>query len=84
MLLLVEPTSGLVPIGMRDARDWIAAARADGCTVLVSSHVLSEVERTCDHVAILAEGRLAASGALDEVVREGESLEDAFVRWVHG
>jgi ABC-2 type transport system ATP-binding protein len=50
--------------------------------VLVSSHVLSEVERTCDHVAILDGGRVAAQGSLDAVLRPGESLEDAFVRLV--
>ena len=82
IVLLDEPTSGLDPIGIRDARGWIQAARDRGCTVLVSSHVLSEVERICDRIAILHEGRIAAQGSLDEIVREGESLEDAFVRVV--
>jgi ABC-2 type transport system ATP-binding protein len=82
ILLLDEPASGLDPIGIRDAREWIGEARARGATVLVSSHGLSEVERVCDRVAILHEGRVVASGALDEVVEPGESLEDAFVRWV--
>jgi ABC-2 type transport system ATP-binding protein len=82
LLLLDEPTSGLDPLGVRDARDWILAARARGASVLVSSHVLSEVERTCDHVAILNGGRVAAQGPLDSVLRPGESLEDAFVRLV--
>jgi ABC-type multidrug transport system ATPase subunit len=84
LLLLDEPTSGLDPLGVRDAREWIAQARAAGASVLVSSHVLSEVERTCDRVAILHEGALRASGSLDDVVRPGESLEDAFVRQVRG
>ena len=84
LLLLDEPTTGLDPLGVRDARDWIQRARARGATVLVSSHVLSEVERTCDHVAILDGGRIVASGALDSVVHAGESLEDAFVRLVRG
>ena len=84
LLLLDEPTSGLDPIGVREARDWIQAARERGCTVLVSSHVLSEVERTCDHAAILHEGVVAAQGPIDELVRPGENLEDAFVRVVRG
>jgi ABC-2 type transport system ATP-binding protein len=84
LLLLDEPTSGLDPIGMRDARQWIDAARQEGSTVLVSSHVLSQVERTCDRVVILHQGRVAAEGPIGEIVREGEELEDAFVRLVGG
>ena len=82
LLILDEPTSGLDPIGVRDARDWILAARERGASVLVSSHILSEVERICDRVVILHKGRVAASGALEDVVAQGESLEDAFVRLV--
>jgi ABC-2 type transport system ATP-binding protein len=82
LLLLDEPTSGLDPLGVRDARDWILAARARGASVLVSSHVLSEVERTCDQIAILNQGRVAAQGPLGSLLRPGESLEDAFVRSV--
>ena len=82
LLILDEPTSGLDPIGVRDARDWILAARERGCSVLVSSHLLSEVERTCDQVAIIDEGTLIAKGGLDELVEEGETLEEAFVRRV--
>jgi ABC-2 type transport system ATP-binding protein len=84
LLVLDEPTSGLDPLGIRDARGWIQAARERGAALLVSSHTLSEVERTCDRVAILNEGRLAASGALSELVGPGESLEDVFVRAVRG
>jgi ABC-2 type transport system ATP-binding protein len=84
LLLLDEPTSGLDPIGVRDARDWIQTARERGCSVLMSSHILSEVERVCDRIAIVNEGRIAASGSVDELVRPGENLEDAFVRVVRG
>ena len=84
VLLLDEPTSGLDPLGIRDAREWIVAARERGCSVLISSHVLSEVEQVCDEVVILHGGRVAASGALADVLEPGESLEDAFVRVVRG
>jgi ABC-2 type transport system ATP-binding protein len=83
-LLLDEPTTGLDPIGVRDARDWIQAARERGCSVLMSSHILSEVERVCDRIAIVNEGQIAASGAVDELVGPDENLEDAFVRIVRG
>jgi ABC-2 type transport system ATP-binding protein len=84
LLFLDEPTSGLDPLGVRDARDWIQAARGEGRTLLISSHVLTEVEKVCDHIVILHEGRMAASGALGALVLAGESLEDAFVRIVRG
>jgi ABC-2 type transport system ATP-binding protein len=84
LLVLDEPTSGLDPLGIRDARGWILAARERDAALLVSSHGLSEVERTCDRIAILNEGKLAASGALSELAQPGESLEDVFVRAVRG
>jgi ABC-2 type transport system ATP-binding protein len=84
LLLLDEPTSGLDPLGVRDARDWILAARQRGRTLLVSSHLLTEVERTCDHVVVLHQGRIAASGTVAEIVAPGESLEDAYVRIIRG
>jgi len=84
LLVLDEPTSGLDPLGIRDARGWILAARERGAALLVSSHGLSEVERTCDRIAILNEGKLAANGALAELAQPGESLEDVFVRAVGG
>jgi len=84
LLILDEPTSGLDPLGVRDARGWLQTARARGAALLISSHGLSEVERTCDRIAILNEGRLVTSGALSELVQPGESLEDVFVRAVRG
>ena len=77
-------TSGLDPIGVRDARTWIQSARERGATILVSSHILSEVERMCDRIAIMHEGRIVASGPLAELLLPGEDLEDAFVRIVRG
>jgi ABC-2 type transport system ATP-binding protein len=82
LLFLDEPTSGLDPIGMRQARDWISGARDRGCSILVSSHQLLEVERVCDSVAVLDRGKLLAQGSIDSVVAPGEALEDAFVRLI--
>ncbi len=82
LLILDEPTSGLDPLGVRDARGWIQAAHERGCSVLVSSHTLSEVERICDQITILDRGRVVANGPLTTLVGPGETLEDAFVRAV--
>jgi len=84
LLILDEPTSGLDPLGVRDARGWLQAAHERGAALLLSSHGLSEVERTCDRIAILDEGRLVSSGALAELAQPGETLEDVFVRAVRG
>jgi ABC-2 type transport system ATP-binding protein len=82
LLVLDEPTSGLDPLGIRDARGWIEAERARGATIILCSHQLSEVERSCDHAAILDRGRIAAEGPLSTLIGPGESLEDVFVRRV--
>ncbi|MGH4014376.1 MAG: ABC transporter ATP-binding protein [Pseudonocardiaceae bacterium] len=64
LVVLDEPTNGLDPAGTRDVRRIIAELHADGATVLVSSHLLAEVEATCTHVAVLAQGSLIAAGPL--------------------
>jgi ABC-2 type transport system ATP-binding protein len=64
LLLLDEPTSGLDPLMERAFRDCVTDARARGQTVLLSSHILSEVEALCDRVAILRAGRLVEIGTL--------------------
>ena len=58
LVVLDEPTSALDPVGRRDVRDLILDLRADGATVLLNSHLLSEVEQVCDDVAILRHGRV--------------------------
>jgi len=65
LIFLDEPTSALDPIGRRDVRDIIRAARDRGATVFLNSHLLTEVERVCDRVAIVDHGRMIASGAPD-------------------
>ncbi|HZC72015.1 MAG TPA: ABC transporter ATP-binding protein [Jatrophihabitans sp.] len=62
LLILDEPTNGLDPAGMSDMRDLIARIAADGRTVLVSSHLLSELEQICDWLMIIEAGRLVYAG----------------------
>jgi len=68
LILLDEPTSALDPVGRMDVRAIVRAARDRGATVILNSHLLTEVERVCDRVVILHHGRVIASGTLDEVV----------------
>jgi ABC-2 type transport system ATP-binding protein len=72
LLLLDEPTNGLDPGGMRDMRQLIAQLADDGLTVLLSSHLMNEVEQLCSRLAIIAKGQIRFSGTLEEL-RAGES-----------
>jgi ABC-2 type transport system ATP-binding protein len=80
VLVLDEPTNGLDPAGVRWLRDLLRSMAADGRTVLVSSHLLSEVARTVDRVVVIDRGRLVAEGPVTDLTLAGESLEDAFLR----
>jgi ABC-2 type transport system ATP-binding protein len=71
ILLLDEPTNGLDPGGIRDFRSLLKDVAAEGVTVFLSSHLLTEVERLCDRVAIVHRGRLAAAGPLAELEGTG-------------
>jgi ABC-2 type transport system ATP-binding protein len=67
LLLLDEPTTGLDPAGMRDMREMIRRLAGDGITVMLSSHLLVEVEEVCNRVAIIHNGRIAFEGELAEL-----------------
>jgi ABC-type multidrug transport system ATPase subunit len=71
LVILDEPTNGLDPAGTREVRQVIADLHAAGTTVIVSSHLLAEVEATCTHVAVLHRGSLVAQGALDSLLDAG-------------
>lgn len=62
VLILDEPTSALDPIGRRDVRDLVMRLRGEGVTIVLNSHLLGEVERTCDRVVILDRGRVVEAG----------------------
>lgn len=75
LLILDEPTNGLDPIGIEELRDLIRSFPAHGITVLVSSHILTEVQQMADRIGIIYEGRLA----YEDVLRPGEDLEKLFM-----
>jgi ABC-2 type transport system ATP-binding protein len=77
LLILDEPANGLDPAGIVEVRDLLRGLGAEGRTVFVSSHILSEVQQMADRVAIVARGRLVASGSVREVLESGR---DAGVR----
>jgi ABC-2 type transport system ATP-binding protein len=68
LLILDEPTNGLDPAGIRDIRDMIRGLGESGVTVLLSSHILAEVQQVCHSVSIIGNGRLLASGPVAELV----------------
>ncbi len=78
VLLLDEPTSALDPVGRRVVRDLLAEVRSQGIAVMLSSHLLSEVELVCDRVAILVGGQIVAGGTPAELARpRGIEVETA-------
>ncbi|HEX6680083.1 MAG TPA: ABC transporter ATP-binding protein [Gaiellaceae bacterium] len=68
LLLLDEPTTGLDPAGMRDMRDLVRRLASEGLTVLLSSHLLGEVEELCNRVAIIRKGRIVYEGQLQDLL----------------
>ena len=69
VLFLDEPTDGVDPVGRREIRDILKLTKSRGTTVFINSHLLSEVERTCDRVAILHRGQVIREGSVEELTR---------------
>ena len=72
LVVLDEPTSALDPLGRADVRDIVLSLRSRGVAVLLNSHLIGEVERVCDRVVVLAHGRVAAAGTLEELLGQHE------------
>ncbi len=70
LLILDEPTNGLDPQGTREVRNLIRSLADEGITVFVSSHLLSEIEMLCSHVAVMNAGRIVAQGSLEDLRNE--------------
>ena len=75
LLILDEPTNGLDPVGIEELRELIRSFPAKGITVILSSHILSEVQQTADHIGIIAGGVLGYEGKLNA----NENLEQLFM-----
>jgi ABC-2 type transport system ATP-binding protein len=73
LLLLDEPTTGLDPAGMRDMRDLVRRLASEGITILLSSHLLYEVEDLCNRVAIIRKGRIVYQGELRDLLATASS-----------
>ena len=78
LLILDEPTNGLDPIGIEELREMIRSFPKQGITVILSSHILSEVQMIADHVGIISNGILGYEGALVP----GQDLEELFMKVV--
>ena len=77
VIIFDEPTNGLDVLTARTVTDYLQELRAEGKTIILSTHIFSLVERLCDRVGVIIDGRLVACGALDEVCN-GLSIEDRF------
>lgn len=75
VLVLDEPTNGLDPEGIAEVRDMVIEQVKEGRTLILASHILSEVEKICSHVAILKKGELLAAGPVKELLTEEEIIE---------
>ena len=84
LFLLDEPFEGVDPVGARLMKEILVEQVSRGATVFLTSHVLEVVERLCDRVAIVDQGRIVAEGSVAELRSAEETLEDIFVRVVGG
>lgn len=74
LLILDEPTNGLDPPQIREMREVMIRYAAAGRTVIVSSHLLAEVEQTCTHLVVMDHGKLVQAGPVSEIVGSGDTL----------
>jgi ABC-2 type transport system ATP-binding protein len=84
VLLLDEPVNGLDPDGVRWIRNLLKSLAASGRTVLISSHLISEMALTADRLIVIGRGRLLADTTVTELTARGHSLEDAFFALTEG
>jgi ABC-2 type transport system ATP-binding protein len=91
VLLLDEPTDGVDPVGRREIRDLLRDEAKNGTAILVNSHLLSEIEMTCDRVAMLRSGKVVTAGRVEDLTRQtakykliATAIDDALLAQFHG
>lgn len=82
LLILDEPIAGLDPIGIRQVRKILENLYDKGITVILNSHLLSEVEKTCKSAAIIYKGKILVRDSIRSIVKDGETLEDVFIKYI--
>ncbi len=82
LLILDEPTNGLDPLGIREFRLILDGLREQGITLLLNSHILSEVEHLCTTAAIMKKGQILVKDSIQNLLKDGQTLENVFVRYV--
>jgi len=75
VLVLDEPTNGLDPQGINQMRELILSIAKEGKTIIISSHLLDEIQKMCTHVAILKKGKLIKTGSIDDILSEKNKIE---------
>ena len=83
-IMMDEPSNGLDVMSTRELRKYILELKALGRSVVLSTHIMQEVAALCDRIIIIAEGKIAANGTADELLKQSgcDSLEDAFVKLI--
>jgi len=83
-VLMDEPTNGLDVMSTRELRSYILGLKSAGHSVVLSTHIMTDVAALCDRIVIIAAGKIAADGSADDLLRKSgcETLEDAFVKLI--
>lgn len=79
IIILDEPLDGLDPLGRADIKELLLQLKAKGKTILLSSHILSDVEEICDRIGIIDRGRLIKEGQVSQLIPKNQTLEEYFV-----
>lgn len=82
ILILDEPLDGLDPLGRSDIKEYLLEMKKFGTTILLSSHILSDVEEICDRIGIIHQGSLIDEGEVDKIIPKNMNLEEFFVKTI--